>query len=110
MSARTIDHILPKALGGSKGSWTNRAGSCFSCNQAKAHTPLLHFMLEQQGVDLSHLKNEDGHWPIPRTPDERRVLLVAQEEAHARLTPSLNTHEVAVIAPEPACAGVAEVC
>lgn len=61
----TIDHIMPKALGGSKGHWTNRAAACFDCNQQKAHTPLLHFMLEQRGVDISHLKDEDGRWPIP---------------------------------------------
>jgi len=58
----TIDHILPKALGGSKGSWTNRTGCCFRCNQAKAHTPLLHFLLIQQGEDLSHILDEDGRW------------------------------------------------
>lgn len=61
----TIDHIMPKALGGSKGHWTNRAGACLSCNQAKAHTPLLHFMLELQGEDISQLKDEEGRWPIP---------------------------------------------
>ncbi len=60
----TIDHIEPKALGGSKGSWTNRTGSCRQCNSDKAHTPLLFFLLEQDGVDLSHLKDEEGHWPI----------------------------------------------
>lgn len=63
--ANTIDHIQPKALGGSKGSWTNRTGSCFSCNQTKAHTPLLFFMLEMNGVDIIHLKTEDGKWPLP---------------------------------------------
>lgn len=65
----TIDHILPKALGGSKGSWTNRAGACYKCNQDKAHTPLLHFMLERRGLDLSHLKDEDGNWPLPELED-----------------------------------------
>lgn len=64
----TIDHILPKALGGSKGSWTNRTGSCFACNQAKAHTPLLHFLLIQAGEDLSHILDEDGRWI--REPEE----------------------------------------
>lgn len=84
----TIDHIQPKALGGSKGSWTNRAGACFSCNQKKAHTPLLHFMLELQGESLDHVKDEDGRWIIPH--DElagRRALVDAEEkaarEAHA---------------------------
>ena len=61
----TIDHIMPKALGGSKGSWTNRTGACFECNQAKAHTPLLFFLLELSGQELSHLKDEDGRWPLP---------------------------------------------
>lgn len=67
----TIDHIDPKALGGSKGSWTNRAGSCRPCNAAKAHTPLLFFMLEQRGVNLAHLKDEDGNWPIPEIVEEK---------------------------------------
>lgn len=62
----TIDHIQPKALGGSKGSWTNRTGSCRPCNADKAHTPLLFFLLEKnKGMDLSALKDEEGDWPIP---------------------------------------------
>lgn len=82
----TIDHILPKALGGSKGSWTNRAGCCFRCNQDKAHTPLLHFMLEQVGEDLSHVKDDDGRWPLPDLAvdieNNRKYTLL--EEAQAR--------------------------
>lgn len=62
---QTIDHIMPKALGGSKGSWTNRTAACFSCNQAKAHTPLLFFLLERNGADISYLKTDDGKWPLP---------------------------------------------
>lgn len=60
--ATTIDHILPKGLGGSKGIWSNRTGSCFCCNQQKAHTPLLYFLLIQAGEDLSHILDEDGRW------------------------------------------------
>lgn len=67
--ATTIDHILPKALGGSKGSWTNRTGACFGCNQAKAHTPLLHFMLIRLGEDLSHIMDDDGRWIIDERSD-----------------------------------------
>jgi hypothetical protein len=66
----TIDHIMPKALGGSKGHWTNRTAACFDCNQKKAHTPLLHFMLEMQGVDLTHIKvrNDYGNYNWPKPP------------------------------------------
>jgi hypothetical protein len=67
-------------------------------------------MLERRGVDLSHLKNEEGNWPIPESLDPTRIALVAQEELQARMTPSLNTYEVEVVAPEPSCAPVAEVC
>lgn len=74
----TIDHIEPKALGGSKGSWTNRTGSCFRCNQDKAHTPLLFFMLERQGVDISFLKDEDGNWPIPEVVEERHPVPIPE--------------------------------
>lgn len=85
----TIDHIMPKALGGSKGSWTNRTGACFSCNQDKAHTPLLFFMLELRGDDLTYLKDEDGRWPLP---DEG---VMEEPEAHEAtlpepVTPNLN--------------------
>lgn len=73
----TIDHIQPKALGGSKGSWTNRAGACRPCNADKAHTPLLFFMLEQVGVDISFLKEEDGDWPIPE--EEKRLEALEEE-------------------------------
>ncbi len=61
----TIEHIEPKALGGSKGAWTNRAGACRECNNKKKHTPLLFFMLqENKGVDLSDIIDEEGNWPI----------------------------------------------
>lgn len=76
----TIDHIQPKALGGSKGSWTNRTASCRPCNADKAHTPLLHFMLEQRGVDLSHLKDEDGNWPIPEIRSEEEHVSPAHDD------------------------------
>ena len=79
--ATTIDHILPKALGGSKGSWTNRTGACFPCNQAKAHTPLLHFMLIQLGEDLSHILDEDGRWI--KEPDDVQDPSVEEETANA---------------------------
>jgi hypothetical protein len=95
----TVDHVQPKALGGSKGSWTNRAGACFDCNQKKAHTPLLFFMLEQLGEDLSAYKDKDGNWPIPETPAQMAER-VAREEAEARATPHLVTHEAEVIEPE----------
>lgn len=61
----TIDHIQPKALGGSKGSWTNRTGMCQPCNGAKKHTPLLFFLLERQGVAPDWLWDDDHNWPIP---------------------------------------------
>lgn len=81
----TIDHIMPKALGGSKGSWTNRTGACFTCNQSKAHTPMLHFMLELRGTDLSHLKDEDDHWPIPDGGEmEERITEDAPPLAHGK--------------------------
>lgn len=76
----TIDHILPKGLGGSKGSWTNRTGCCFACNQAKAHTPLLHFLLIRAGEDLSHVLDEDGRWPMD---DERKDPTVEEATANA---------------------------
>jgi hypothetical protein len=78
----TIDHILPKGLGGSKGSWTNRTGSCFDCNQAKAHTPLLHFLLIEVGEDLSHVLDEDGRWPMP-SQCERNDPTVEEQTANA---------------------------
>lgn len=81
----TIDHIVPKALGGSKGSWTNRTGSCFSCNQEKEHTPLLFFMLERTGENLDWMKNEEGHWPIPASEDELK---------------QRTQHEISISAPE----------
>lgn len=43
----TVDHIEPKALGGSKGGWPNRTGACYDCNQAKSDTPMLLFLLER---------------------------------------------------------------
>lgn len=70
----TIDHIEPKALGGAKSSWENRTGSCQPCNGRKAHTPLLFFMLEERGVDISHLKTPEGNWPIPDEVIEREPL------------------------------------
>lgn len=79
----TIDHILPKALGGSKGSWTNRAGSCFQCNQDKAHTPLLFFMLQQRGENIDFLLDEDGRWPIPDEREEIVKIKTEQEELTA---------------------------
>lgn len=77
----TIDHILPKALGGSKGSWTNRTGCCFGCNQRKAHTPLLHFMLIRLGEDLSHILDDDGRWI--REPEEISDPSVEEATANA---------------------------
>lgn len=49
----TIDHILPRPV--SRG-WSNQTGSCAHCNQAKADTPLLLFLLQRNSettLDLS---------------------------------------------------------
>lgn len=35
----TVDHIIPKALGG-KNSWSNTACACFPCNQRKGNKTL----------------------------------------------------------------------
>lgn len=107
MAASTVDHILPKALGGSKGSWTNRAGSCFRCNQDKAHTPLLFFMLERVGINLSDLKDAEGDWPIPATDEQLQSLVVTQEELDARNAPRFAPYVGQVIEPEPEEAAVA---
>lgn len=80
----TVDHIQPKALGGSKGVWSNRAGCCFRCNQEKAHTPLLMFLLERVGVDVSALKDDSGRWPI-EDPDERVIALTELEESLSQI-------------------------
>jgi len=87
----TIDHIQPKALGGSKGSWTNRTGMCRPCNAAKAHTPLLFFMLERQGIDISFLKDEEGDWPIPETRPEPPA---DEEGPTGREASRFNIHEI----------------
>lgn len=42
----TIDHILPKSDGG-QNVWDNYTAACFACNNAKASTSLLHFLLER---------------------------------------------------------------
>lgn len=66
----TIDHIQPKALGGSKGSWTNRTAMCRPCNAAKKHTPLLFFLLERKGAAPDWLWDDDHNWPIPELEDK----------------------------------------
>jgi hypothetical protein len=81
--ADTVDHIHPKALGGSKGSWDNRTGACLRCNQDKAHTPLLFFLLQRSGLDLSPIMDEEGRWIIDETPDEI-IARVAAEEQYAK--------------------------
>jgi 5-methylcytosine-specific restriction endonuclease McrA len=43
---RTLDHIDPKAKGGTSRMW-NLTGACASCNSAKADTPLLLYLLER---------------------------------------------------------------
>ncbi len=80
----TIDHIVPKALGGSKGHWTNRTGSCFRCNQEKAHTPLLFFMLQQCGEDLDWLMDEEGNWPIPERERPELAEVVVEKDTALR--------------------------
>lgn len=94
----TIDHIVPKALGGSKGSWTNRTAACRPCNGGKAHTPLLFYMLERVGMDLNHHKDEEGNWPIPETPEERAERLAHELDADgdprrllSQITQAINT-------------------
>ena len=88
----TIDHIVPKALGGSKGSWTNRTGMCRPCNGAKAHTPLLFFLLEQQGAAPDWRWDEDGYWPIP---DQiaRQEAIAEYEEQTAHESANFNAQE-----------------
>lgn len=42
----TIDHVLPRALGGGN-TWENTVSACFSCNNRKGHKPL-----EKSGLKL----------------------------------------------------------
>ncbi len=44
--AEHIDHIEPKAAGGSN-AWDNLTAACASCNKSKRATPLLAFLLRR---------------------------------------------------------------
>jgi hypothetical protein len=89
----TIDHIHPKALGGSKGSWTNRTGMCRPCNAAKAHTPLLFFLLQRTGEAPEWLWDEEGHWPIPEETPQQQAARTAHEEETATESHNFNAQE-----------------
>lgn len=45
--ATGLDHIHPRSHGGSDG-WENRAPSCAECDRAKAHYPLIGFLLGEK--------------------------------------------------------------
>lgn len=47
----TIDHVVPRAAGGAN-NLTNMAGSCYNCNQAKASTDLLGFLLDHNDEEV----------------------------------------------------------
>jgi 5-methylcytosine-specific restriction endonuclease McrA len=67
----TVDHILPKHLGG-KHIWTNVAAACPSCNHRKggrrleeAHMHLLHIPKEPSASAVylyGHHLSENGEW------------------------------------------------
>lgn len=40
----TVDHIVPKSKGGAN-HWSNLSGACHTCNNGKADTSLLRFLL-----------------------------------------------------------------
>ena len=64
----TIDHVLPRALGGST-SWENVVAACASCNHRKANrTP------EQAGMALAG---------VPRRPSYLAFALLGALERHA---------------------------
>lgn len=46
----TIDHVVPRAIGGDN-NLSNMAGSCYSCNQAKASRDLLGFLLDHNSKE-----------------------------------------------------------
>ena len=59
-----IDHIEPTSGNGER-DWTNETGACRSCNQFKRATPLLHFLLDVQGMRSFRAE-------APRSPASRR--------------------------------------
>lgn len=48
----TIEHVIPRSRGGIDSS-RNKVGCCGPCNRNRGAKPLLHFLLQRQGIDVS---------------------------------------------------------
>ena len=51
-AGETVDHIVPKGRGGKTSPSQNGTGSCFHCNNLKAHESMLSFLLRREKIEL----------------------------------------------------------
>lgn len=63
----TLEHVVPIASGGGP-DWTNLAGACKRCNQAKGDTPLVLFLLgrERYRREVMARRGELARPPVSR--------------------------------------------
>jgi len=62
--AMTVEHVTPKAHGGSHTSWENLVGAHQSCNHDRGQMPLLRYLVLKHRLTI--VRGRKNHWARAR--------------------------------------------